>query len=418
MRITDRMMSRSFVNNISSQKGEVDKLRQQIATQKRVSKPSDDPKSTARIINLSGKYESSNKYLDNISKSITFLNQTTTTMESILNEISRVDIKLTEIQNSALDGNEEIYANEIGLSIDALIDLANQKFDGKYIFGGTDYSDKPYDYATGKTFIKQNTPDASGELNVKISPNLSQKINVSGAELFGNIVDFQGNLNSADSAGATYTGTQSVYDVDGNEYSMEYTYTKTDDDVYKLSYDIKDGSGNSVYSSAPDDVEIVFDPATKTPKSINGIAPKLYSVQAMDGKINFNMDMRGLIETDASSSINSNLNQKNDIFNVLMKIKEQIQSGEQPDSELVGQVKEFHSKVLSKLSEMGAITNRLSDNQTMLENQQTQLQEVISGEQEVDVVGAIGQLQFYDYLLQVSYKMSSMILPKSILDYL
>ncbi|RMD49881.1 MAG: hypothetical protein D6830_03925, partial [Ignavibacteria bacterium] len=111
-------------------------------------------------------------------------------------------------------------------------------------------------------------------------------------------------------------------------------------------------------------------------------------------------------------------NQKRDIFNVLLDIKKQLESGDMPDSDLVAQVKNFHEKVLGKLSEVGSITNRLIDTESMLQNQQTQMQEVIAKEQEVDVVDAISKMQYYDYVLQMSYKMSSMILPKSILDYL
>ncbi len=418
MRISDRMLSRNYINNISSQKSEVEKLRSQIASQKRVSKPSDDPKSAARIINLSGQFESSNKYLDNISKSITFLQETTTTMESILNEISRIDVKLTEIQNSALNGNENIYANELELSIDTLLDLANQKFDGKYIFGGTDYSNKPFEYANGKAYIKQNTADIGGELKVKISPNLTQKINVTGAELFGSIVKFDGNLDKTASTGATVSNTQTVYDVDGNSYNLITTFTKTASNTYQLAYDVKDSSGNSVFSSAPDAIEFTFDSSTNTIKTINGISPKTVSVNALSGKISFNLDLRNLTEKNSSTNIESSINQKMDIFNVLIKLKEQIKAGKQPDSEYVQAVKDFHKKVIGKLSEVGTVTNRMTDNELILQNQQTNLQEVIANEQEVDLVDAISQMQYYDYLLQVSYKMSSMILPKSILDFI
>lgn len=418
MRVSDRMLNRSFLNNITSQKSEVDKLRNQISSQKRVSKPSDDPKSAARIINLSGQYESANKYLDNIGKSITFLNQTTSTLENILNEVSKIDVKMTELQNSAFSGSEDIYANEIGLAIDSLLDLANTTFDGKYIFGGTDVKTKPYDYATGKAFIKQNAEDVGGDMRVKVSPILTQKINISGAELFGSIVKYDGNLDSSASVGSKNTYTQTIYDVDGNSYTLSSTFEKTAANKYQFTYDITDSSGTSVYSTAPDKIDIAFDPSTNTIKNINDIAPKLQAVNALNGKISLSLDLRSLSEKSGSTSISSAVNQKMDIFNVLLKIKEQVTNGEKPDAEYVQAVKDFHKKVIGKLSIVGSITNRLSDNEMMLQNQQTQMQEVLANEQEVDVVDAVSQMQYYDYLLQVSYKMSSMILPKSILDYL
>ncbi len=418
MRISDRMLNRNFIQNISGQKREVERLRNQVSTQKRVSKPSDDPKSVSRIINLSGQFESANRYIDNIGKSLTFLDQTTNTLDNILNEVSRIDIKMTEMQNASLKGNENIFTNELSLSIDSLLDLANQKINGQYIFGGTDYSSKPFDYAPGKTYIRQTAGDISGEMKVKISPNLTQKINTTGAELFGTIVKFDGVLDSGASTGTKTNYTQTVYDVDGNEYTMDSTIEKTADNTYQMTYDVMDSAGGSVFSSAPKAVDFVFDKDAKVINTINGIYPKPVAVKTTDGKIAFNIDIRSLTEDSANTSISSDINQKMDIFNVLLKVKEQISAGKEVDTELVKSVKDFHQKVIEKMSEVGAVTNRLVDNQTMLENQQTTFQQVIADEQQVDVVDAVTQLQYYDYLLQVSYKMSSMILPKSILDYI
>lgn len=412
------MLNRSFINNTSAQKSEVEKLRTQIASQKRVSKPSDDPKSAARIINLSGQFESASRYIDNIDKSLTFLNQTTLTMENILNEISRIDIKITELQNSALEGNEAMYANELSLSLDALLDMANEKFEGKYIFGGTDFSAKPFEYAAGKSYVKQAASDVSGELKVKVSANNTQKINVSGAELFGTIVKFDGNFNGEDPVGSVINKSQAIYDVDGNEYQLNTTINKTADYDYEITYDITDSSGASILTSTPDKITMNFDKTTGLINKINGISPKPVAIQALDGKINFNLDLKNITESTGSTNISSEINQKYDIFNVIAKIRDQVKAGDQPDAELVQSVKEFHQNLLNKLAEAGAVTNRLMDNQTMLENQQTDFQQVLASEQEVDVVSAITQLQYYDYLLQVSYKMSSMILPKSIMDYI
>ena len=62
--------------------------------------------------------------------------------------------------------------------------------------------------------------------------------------------------------------------------------------------------------------------------------------------------------------------------------------------------------------------NQLSNSEEMLSNQKILLQSLESNENEVDVAQAVLNMQNQDYLLQLSYKMSAMILPKSLVDFI
>ncbi len=412
------MMNRNYIYSINAQKSEIEKLREQVATQIRVNRPSDDPRAAARIMNLSGELSATEKYKKNIDSSLTFLNQTSLAMEGILDEISKIDVRLTEFQNAGIEGNEDVYANEISLALDAILNLANQKFGDKYIFGGTDFSTKPYDYTAGKSNVVQKATSTAGKVRVKISPNIVQDINVSGAELFGTIVKFDGTLDTNANNGTVVTNNNKVYDAEGNEYEITTNIQKTDSGKYELTYTVKDSNGNTVVDNTNKPIELKFDPTKHTLKTIDGHPLKLIGINAKGGMLNFYLNVNNLVEKEGSSSVSSTVNQKQDIFNVLAQIRDAIKSGKKPTDEMIKAVKDFHQKLLNKMSEVGAVINRLHDNKEMLENQELSLKEVIGKEQDVDVVEAVSQMQYYDYLLQVSYKMSSMILPKSILDYL
>ena len=412
------MLNRNYIYSINSQKSEVEKLREQIATQIRVNRPSDDPRAASRIMNLSGDLSAMEKYKSNIEDSLTFLNQTSSTMQGILDEIERVDVKLTEFQNAGIEGNEKVYANQLSLALDSLLNLANQKFDDKYIFGGTDYSTKPYAYTAGKANVIQQSSSTAGKVRVKISPNIVQDINVTGAELFGTILKYDGNLDSTAARGTVVTNENKVYDVEGNEYTVKTEIKKSVAGKYELTYEVTDSAGAVVTDNKSKPVEIQFDPLKHTVKSINGHNLKLISVKAKGGALNFYLNVNNLTDKKGSTQISSNLNQKTDIFNVIAKLRDEINSGKKPSADLVKAVKDFHQKMLNKMSEVGAVINRLTDNKAMIENQELSMKDVIAKEQDVDVVDAVSKMQYYDYLLQVSYKMSAMILPKSILDYL
>ena len=62
--------------------------------------------------------------------------------------------------------------------------------------------------------------------------------------------------------------------------------------------------------------------------------------------------------------------------------------------------------------------NQLNATSNVLNSQKLTLQGLLSQEQDVDIAQATVDLQAQDYSLQMSYKIASMILPKSLLDFL
>ncbi len=107
-----------------------------------------------------------------------------------------------------------------------------------------------------------------------------------------------------------------------------------------------------------------------------------------------------------------------DIFNRLVEIRDNLRNGVKPTDADVNAIKEFSASVRDHLSVTGNVSNKLDDSKEMLENQVLTLEGLISEESEIDLAAATIELQNYDYSLQLSYKMSSMFLTKSLLDYI
>jgi flagellin-like hook-associated protein FlgL len=85
---------------------------------------------------------------------------------------------------------------------------------------------------------------------------------------------------------------------------------------------------------------------------------------------------------------------------------------------MVAAVDNFNSRLTSKQSEVGNTINQISTLENMLTQQSFNLQELAQNENGVDVAKAIVDLQNQEYLLQVSLKLGSTLLTKSLLDYL
>jgi flagellin-like hook-associated protein FlgL len=355
-------------------------------------------------------------YSKNIQNGSAFVSETSSALDSIQSEVSKVLTTLTELNNPGNQLDLTSYANQIDMALKAIMNSANSKYDGKYLFGGTDFSSQPYDYTSDGTAVETKA-DVSGSQVIKISPNITQKINMTGTEIFGTIVSAEGNFDVNGAVGSLTTGQTTVYDALGNQYTFAVSYEKTAANNYEMSYDIIDSGGSTVYSS-PSPNQLSFDSTTGKLKTINGDAKESLQIKIPNLKIDFTFDLSSIKEKDASSSLTFSANQQVDIFNTLIAVKESLLAGELPSEELVNRIKNFNSHVLDKTAETGNIINQLNDTEELIGNRKLVTEGFIAGEMEVDVAKAIIDLQQQDYLLQVTYKLSAMILPKSILDFL
>lgn len=298
MRVSDTMISGSLVINLNKTKDKLQKLRVEIAEGTKINKPSDSPEGAVRLLRLNNQYGQSETYSNNIQNSLSSIHETEFNMETIQGEIVKVMTTMTDASNQGIS-NLNSFADKIDSSIKIILDASNSSYDGKYNFGGTDHSSKPYSFNAAGTAIIENTiPD--GSQIVKVSENSFQKINVTGRELFGTVSE----------------------------------------------------------------------------------------------------------------------NDKTDIFNTLIKIRDEMKSGIRPTDAEIKSVSDFNLKILDKQSETGNLINQLQDTADLLTNHKAQLQDLISKEQGVDIAQAMVDLQNQDYLLQMTLKVSSSILPKSLMDYL
>jgi len=153
-------------------------------------------------------------------------------------------------------------------------------------------------------------------------------------------------------------------------------------------------------------------------KSIDGKPAATFIIEAPSQNIQFTFDPSKIKESANSSSLSFSANQQVDILNTLLTIKNKLANGELPTDKEVARVESFNQRILNKLANAGNIINKLQDTKDVLSNQQFVLTGLISDEQDVDVAKAVLELQNQDYILQLSYKISSMVLPKSLLDYI
>jgi flagellar hook-associated protein 3 FlgL len=418
MRISDLMISDNYLGNTNKIKDRISVLNKQILSGNKIEKPSDSPVGTSRLFRISDQMGQVETYQKNIQNSLAFLDETVFAMESIQSETQNLISKLTELQNPINQNNLDLYAGMIDNSLKIMLETANSKVDGKYVFGGTDYSDEPYGISADNQSYQVNT-DTSGKINVKFSQSVVQSINLPGLELFGTVVSARGLFNRADAVGTITNSTSTIYDNLGNEYQLQTNYQKTAANTYQMTYDIVDGTNTSVLTVPPAAKLLEFNPLNGNLVSVDGSTSKLsFEINVPANRIQFTMDFKTLSESDSTTSLNTTVNQPTDIFNALKQISDDLKNGIVPDNDKIALVENFNSRLTSKQSEVGNTINQISSLENMLTQQSYNLQELAQNENGVDVAKAIVDLQNQDYLLQVSQKLGSILLPKTLLDYL
>ncbi len=415
MRVPDGFLQFAFLRNLSNAKDRIAFIQERITTQNKVNKPSDSPLANSRIMRLKNQIRNNESFANNIENSISMLDSSIVAMEGIQTETQKVLVEFTKLTNATVDEDLDVFASNIDAALNTIIDLANSEYNNMYNFGGTNHSTKPFSLSADGKSVEFNG-DIGGVQKIRLSNNVFQKVNITGKELFLPVLEQSGNLSSNAAIGSVQQSSEKIYDADGNEYTITLSYTKTADNTYDLSYEIVDSDSNVIDSQTVND--LVFDSSSGELVSVNGDDPSDIMIQLDDPEINLVIDFDKMMETSDDTAIVNSLSQKADIFNTLLSIKEKLRNGERPNKMQTQIVEEFNSHVLDKLSEAGNITNRLNDTLDLLQNQKFELLKLLSVENDVDMAQELIDLESAQFSLDSSYKISSMILPKSLLDYL
>ncbi|MCB0746232.1 MAG: flagellar hook-associated protein FlgL [Ignavibacteriae bacterium] len=417
MRVPDTLLQTNFMRNVSKNRSKLAEIQFQLTTQSKVNKPSDNPLSNSRIMRLQNQLSSINTYKTNITYGQSMIDDSILSMESIQDNVQNAIIELTKLNSGTVSADElETFAQSIDGTLEILVDLANTSFNGQYNFGGTETNTKPFTYDKANNRVVSNSNSIGGDRVVNISSTIAQKFNISGKNLFQSVLTQNGNLDSSAGIGTAQTTSSTIYDAEGKEYTLNQTFTATAANTYELNYEIVDSDSNVISSDTVSDIK--FNAESGEFESINGEAFGEIKIQNSANKIDVVLDIKSLKEEAKPAILNDSLNQKADIFNTLIAIKEKLSAGEKPTAEQYKMVTDFNQHVLNSLSEAGGIANKLTATHDVLISREIEVATLLSAEKDVDVAKALMDLESTQYALDVGYRISSMILPKSLLDYL
>jgi flagellar hook-associated protein 3 FlgL len=184
MRVTDNSFLHSYMTNLNSGRERILNLQAQLATGKRVNKSSDDPQATDTILRMERTIERNEQFQRNISNGRAMMDVTGSVLNAIADYLIEVQEILVATNNPTRKDELNIFATRMDELIGEVLDQANHRFNGKYIFGGTQTLAKPYEIDAGGTEVTANPNGIDGTIEYPISEGIKQKMNISGNDAF------------------------------------------------------------------------------------------------------------------------------------------------------------------------------------------------------------------------------------------
>lgn len=191
MRITENMISASLLANINGNREQITRLQSQLASGKRVMKVSDDPQAADSILRLQAALDRNEQYLKNISDGYAMMEETSVALNSFADLLSDIRAELIRASNGTRQDTLPTHANRIDQLLSQLVEIANTKFNGKYIFAGTRTLEAPFTLASDRTAVLANPNGITGTIHYAIADGLLQKVNLDGQEAFQSTQFFQ-----------------------------------------------------------------------------------------------------------------------------------------------------------------------------------------------------------------------------------
>jgi len=146
-RIADNMRFDTIAGNISNLQDSMSRASDQLATLKKINRPSDDPEGATLALNLRSAGASIEQYKGNIIGAETWLEVTGLNLSSIDNLLMLAE-GVAQNAQGASDSGRSTAADSLQDFSNQILSFANAKLNGRYMFSGSKTDTKPFPDST------------------------------------------------------------------------------------------------------------------------------------------------------------------------------------------------------------------------------------------------------------------------------
>ncbi len=370
------------------------RLQEQVSTGSRVNRPSDDPSAAYYILTLNSENRSLENYINALADTSSTLQVSSSIIGQMASVVSQARVSVTQIASGVYDQDGRNRAAEaIDNVLEQLVQLANTKNNGQYLFGGADTGTEPFAVERTDGEITSVTYQGSDETrNINVASGISSSAFYVGREMFSS--DQRGEpVFLGDTGAAAGTGTSSV--------TGDVWLTVTFDGAnYQVSID--DGATFVTVPTGGDANQAVTDSRTGKvlyvdTTGINGTGVELVRVPGTYDVFGALITIRDMLRNDRALS------------------DEQI---EQIRNASIGSLEEVQNLLAQKQVSVGLRIGFLDGIKGSLEDVKFNTEDETTRLEEADIAQVAIDLSRHEVLYQMSLAVAGKLMSLSLLDFI
>jgi flagellar hook-associated protein 3 FlgL len=196
MRVTDSLMTRNFLGSVSDLYEKLENANKQISTGKRINQLEDSPAGSSEVVRLKARLEEVDQYKANVDTTEMFAGTADSALGTAFDLVTSIFTRGSQAASNLYDDAvPETVASDIRALRDQLLSAANASVGGRYLFGGSEVVDAPFEL-TGDTVAFQGDTSVN---NVKVGDGMQIAQGVDGeAALLGAFTAIQNLVTALD----------------------------------------------------------------------------------------------------------------------------------------------------------------------------------------------------------------------------
>ncbi len=252
MRVSSREIQQVGLTSILNQQEKLSQTQQQVASGKRILKPSDDPVATTQILELRQSLDTTERFQQNAGAARDRLNTEEGILKNVTNLLQRVR-ELAVQGNNAVQSNEtrDFIAAEVRQRLDELMGLANTRDgNGDYLFSGSQGGTLPFVRNGPENYTYNGDQN---QRSIQVGSGRQVADGDSGADVFELIRNGNGTFVADSDSANSGTGVITATSVDGqfipanpgtvaNGYSIRFHHDAVSGDIQYEVYETADES--------------------------------------------------------------------------------------------------------------------------------------------------------------------------------
>lgn len=409
-RVSSFQLQQSAINSMLKQHETLSRTQQQVATGKKIFKPSEDPVAASRVVNLNDTLSAIEQHQTNVNSARARIMLSEGVLENVVESIHRVrELAIQANNDSQNESTRRFIAAEVEQIQDAILNLANTTdSNNEYLYAGNLSRFKPFSRNEAGGFEYNGD---EGHREIQISGSRRVAVDDPGSKVFLEIKNGNGAFTTTDVSENKGTGVidpgrasgDFIPDTYGIIFDQSFSeYADKESGEIPLTYSVINSKGGVISAGIP------FEPGKEI--AFNGVHTSIKGEPA-DGDVFI---------------IRPSQNQ--DIFTTLQNLIRALKSKTPEANDKIG----FHNAMNRSLTDLnrsldnilevrgniGARLNALDAQETINDAYRIQIREILSNVEDLDFAEAVSRLNLELTGLEASQKAFTRVQDISLFNFL